>query len=67
MDVTLPPTCDAIKQNGSEVEHSTFLVFYIAVLTIFNAMFSEKPHEKWFVHCALIVNFTIPNTHATPQ
>ena len=35
--------CDAIKQNESEVEHSTFLVFYIAELTIFNAVFTSKP------------------------
>ena len=35
--------CDTIKQNDSEVAHSTFLVFYVAVLTIFNAMFSKNP------------------------
>ena len=37
---------NAIKQNESKNKHSTFWVFYIAVLTnsdAFNAMFSNKP------------------------
>ena len=33
------------NQNESKIEHLTFLVFYIVVLTIFNAIFNKKPNE----------------------
>ncbi len=34
----------AIKQNESEFEHNTFLVFYLGVFSIQRAMFCIKPH-----------------------
>ena len=43
-------TCDAIRQIEPEVAQITFLVFYIVVLGIFNAISFRKLLENWLVN-----------------
>ena len=54
--------CGAIKQNESEFEHITFLVFHLVLFSIYIATFYRKPHLNWTCHCKVMTYWKVVKT-----
>ena len=51
-----------IKQNESEFEHITFLVFYLVLFSIQRATFCKKPIKNWTYHCKVMTYWKVVKT-----